>query len=181
MEFDIRPGYDAPEEIAALFKEYTDALVAEEPEFRRYLDLQGYDAEAEHPEDKYSMPGGRLYLARAEGKPVGCVALRQIDEKRCEIKRLYVRPAYRERGLGGQLIQRLISDARAIGYECLLLDTLPFLTDAIGMYHRRGFVDIPSYNNSPMENLVYMRLDLKKCSLFVEGSSHQETALNSQL
>ena len=160
MEFEIQPGYDAPEEIAALFDEYTRTLVRGAPAFRAYLDQQGYDDEVIHPERKYGLPHGRLYLARVGGKPAACVALRRIDERRCEMKRLYVRPAYRERGLGGQLIQRIIDDAREIGYACLLLDTLPFLTDAIGMYRRRGFVDIPSYNNSPMENLVYMRLDL---------------------
>lgn len=160
MELTIQPGYDAPEEIAALFDEYTKALVEGDPAFRAYLDKQGYDDEVIHPERKYGTPGGRLYLARIEGEPAGCVALRQLDERRCEMKRLYVRPPYRERGVGGQLIRRIISDAREIGYECILLDTLPFLTDAIGMYRRRGFVDIPSYNHSPMENLVYMRLDL---------------------
>ena len=160
MELTIRLGYDATEEIAALFREYTEALVAGDPAFRAYLDKQGYDHEVDHPEEKYGLPGGRLYIARMEGEPAGCVALRPLDERRCEMKRLYVRPAYRERGLGGQLIQRVIDDARSIGYECLLLDTLPFLTDAIGMYRRRGFVDIPSYNGSPMENLVYMRYDL---------------------
>ena len=160
MELTIRLGYDATEEIAALFREYTDALVAGDPAFRAYLDKQGYDNEVLNPAYKYGLPRGRLYLARIEGEPAGCVAMRPLDERRCEMKRLYVRPAYRERGLGGQLIQRIIDDARGIGYESLLLDTLPFLTDAIGMYRRRGFVDIPSYNGSPMENLVYMRLDL---------------------
>lgn len=160
MELIIQPGYDAPQEIAALFSEYTAALVKGDPAFRAYLDKQGYDDEVLHPGRKYGLPGGRLYLARIEGEPAGCIALRQLDERRCEMKRLYVRPAYRERGLGGQLIRRVIEDAREIGYECILLDTLPFLTDAISMYRRRGFVDIPSYNNSPMENLVYMRLDL---------------------
>ena len=160
MELTIQLGYDAPEEIAALFSEYTNTLVKGDPAFRAYLDKQGYDDEVLHPEHKYGLPHGRLYLARIEGEPAGCVALRRLDERRCEMKRLYVRPAYRERGLGGQLIRKIIDDARAIGYEAILLDTLPFLTDAIGMYHRRGFADIPSYNNSPMENLVYMRLDL---------------------
>ena len=160
MEFEIQPGYDAPEEIAALFAEYTSVLVENDPEFKRYLDLQGYDDEAAHPQRKYAMPGGRLYLARCEGKPVGCVGLRQIDDRRCEIKRLYVRPDYRGQGLGERLVRQLISDARSIGYECLLLDTLPFLTVAIDMYHRMGFVDIPRYNDCPLDSIIYMRLDL---------------------
>lgn len=160
MEFEIQPGYDAPEEIAALFAEYTGLLVERDPEFKRYLDVQGYDAEAVNPGHKYAMPGGRLYLARHEGKPVGCGALRQIDERRCEMKRLYVRPDYRGQGLGERLVRQLIGDARVIGYECLLLDTLPFLTVAIDMYHRMGFQDIPRYNDCPLDSIIYMRLDL---------------------
>ena len=160
MELTISPGYDAHEEITALFGEYTDTLVAGDPAFRAYLDLQGYDDEVIHPEQKYGLPEGRLWLARLDGVPVGCVALRRLDDERCEMKRLYVRPGFREQGLGKRLVQRVIEDARSIGYRCLLLDTLPFLTVAIGMYKRMGFVEIPSYNNSPMENLVYMRYDL---------------------
>ena len=160
MELTIQLAYEAREEIAALFAEYTAALVEGDPAFRQYLDKQGYDAEAANPEHKYGLPGGRLYLARIEGEPAGCVALRPLDDKRCEMKRLYVRPAFREQGIGELLVRRIIDDARAIGYDCLLLDTLPFLKVAIGMYRRLGFVDIPSYNGSPMENLVYMRYDL---------------------
>ena len=160
MELTIQPAYDAREEIAALFAEYTAVLVEGDPAFRHYLDKQGYDDEVAHPERKYGPPGGRLYLARIEGEPAGCVALRPLDDHRCEMKRLYVRPAFREQGIGELLVRRIIDDARSIGYDCLLLDTLPFLTVAIGMYRRLGFVDIPSYNGSPMEDLVYMRFDL---------------------
>lgn len=161
MEPIIAPGYDAREEIAALFTEYTDMLVAGDPAFRGYLDQQGYDEEAAHPERKYGPPWGRLYLARVDGAPAGCVALRRLDDRRCEMKRLYVRPAYRGQGLGHRLVAQVTRDARAIGYGSILLDTLPFLTDAIRMYRGLGFVDTPRYNDSPMDNLVYMRLDLK--------------------
>lgn len=160
MEWIISPGFDAPEDIAALFREYTDALVAGNPAFRAYLNLQGYDDEVRHLERKYGPPDGRLWLLRVDGNPAGCVGLKRFDDRCCEIKRLYVRPAYREHGLGGQLVRQVIADAREIGYSAVLLDTLPFLTVAIGMYERLGFRQIPSYNGSPMENLVYMRLDL---------------------
>lgn len=160
MELTIQSAYEAREEIAALFAEYTAVLVEGDPAFRRYLDKQGYDDEVAHPECKYGPPGGRLYLARIEGEPAGCVALRPLDDHRCEMKRLYVRHAFREQGIGELLVRRIIDDARSIGYDCLLLDTLPFLTVAIGLYRRLGFVDIPSYNGSPMEDLVYMKMDL---------------------
>ena len=109
MEFEIQPGYDALEEIAALFAEYTGMLVASDPEFKRYLDVQGYDAEAANPGHKYAMPGGRLYLARHEGKPVACAALRRIDDRRCEMKRLYVRPEFHGNHLGRILVEKILT------------------------------------------------------------------------
>ena len=160
MKFDLVPGYDAVGEIATLFTEYTAMLVKGDPAFKEYLDMQGYDDEVAHPADKYGMPEGRLYLARQGDAPVGCIALRKLDEERCELKRLYVRPAYRGHGLGERLVRRVMDDARRIGYKSIMLDTLPFLTTAIGMYHRLGFVDAPRYNDSPLDDTVYMRFDL---------------------
>ena len=160
MKFDIVSGYDAPEEIAALFAEYTAILVEGDPAFRDYLDMQGYDDELIHPERKYGLPDGRLYLVRQGDVPVGCIALRRLDDERCEMKRLYIRPAFRGHGLGERLVRRIIDDARNIGYRCILLDTLPFLTTAIALYRRLGFVDTPRYNDSLLDDTVYMRYDL---------------------
>ena len=109
---------------------------------------------------KYALPGSRLYVAYLDKRLVGCCAIRQIDEEYCEIKRLYVRKEFRGAKIGTRMVERLVSDARKIGYRAVLLDTLPFLKTAIRMYHEYGFYDIPSYNNSPMEGLLYMRYDL---------------------
>ena len=158
---ELVPGYGCPDEVAALFQEYTDMLVAQKPAFAAYLRLQGYQREVQHLEEKYGPPHGRLYLLRVDGTAAGCIALRRLDEERCELKRLYVRPQYRGRGLAGRLVDRALEDARAIGYGCVLLDTFPFLEEAIGMYRRRGFQEVPSYNGSPMEDLIYLRLDLR--------------------
>ena len=76
------------------------------------------------------------------------------------MKRLYIRQAFRGQGLGERLVRRVIDDAREIGYQRIMLDTLPFLTTAIAMYRRLGFVDTPRYNDSPLEDTVYMRYDL---------------------
>ena len=76
------------------------------------------------------------------------------------IKRLYVRPAFRGRGIAGAMMQRILDDARAIGYTAMLLDTLPFLTSAIRMYRALGFYDIPPYNDSPLDTTIFLRLDL---------------------
>ena len=86
--------------------------------------------------------------------------MRRLDCESCEMKRLYVQPQYQGLGIGGRLVQRIIADAQAIGYEAMLLDTLPFLTEALRMYKKIGFYKIESYNDSPLDNSIYMRLDL---------------------
>lgn len=160
MNIELIPAYTRKDDVAALFSEYTEMLVAGEPLFRGYLDKQNYDGEVAHLESKYGMPHGRLYLALVDGEVAGCIGLRRIDDTYCEMKRLYVRPAFRGMRIGGMLVERILDDARTIGYEAILLDTLPFLETAIAMYKKYGFYEIPSYNNSPMDNLVYLRRDL---------------------
>ena len=160
MSISIIPAYNHLAEIRELFSEYTDLLVEGDPSFREYLDIQHYGAELDHPLDKYGPPGGKLYLALWDGAPAGCIALRRIDAENCEMKRLYVRPFHRNKGIGSRLLQTILSDARAIGYRHMLLDTLPFLDRAIQMYMKAGFYEIPIYNDSPMSSAIYMRLDL---------------------
>ena len=92
MEPELVLAYDRPADIGALFSEYTRMLVTEDPAFAAYLELQNYDEELRHLEGKYGLPDGRLYLALVGGTPAGCIALRKLDEERCELKRLYVRP-----------------------------------------------------------------------------------------
>lgn len=164
MKFTLEPGYEDRSELEQLFGEYTDMLLCRQPEFRAYLVQQNYDTELEHLREKYGPPEGRLYLARADGTAAGCVALRRIDQEHCEIKRLYVRPAYRGQGLAGRLVDQVLADAREIGYRAVLLDTFPFLEDAIRLYKKRGFREIPSYNGTPMEQLIYLRLELRELS-----------------
>lgn len=76
------------------------------------------------------------------------------------MKRLFVRPSFRGKQIGNQLIQQIINDAKEIGYSYMLLDTLPFLKNAIHMYKKWGFYEIESYNDSPMSTSIYMKLDL---------------------
>lgn len=160
MSIEIIPAYDHLAEIRELFREYTDMLVEGDPSFREYLEVQHYDSELVHPAMKYAEPDGRLLLALCGGAPAGCIALRKLDADSCEMKRLYVRPKFRGMGIGSLLVQRILSNARAIGYRRMLLDTLPFLERAIQMYRKAGFYEIPIYNDSPMHSAIYMRLDL---------------------
>ena len=153
-------GLEHPEEIRSLFTEYTQMLVDTDPTFARYLVLQSYDDEVLHLEAKYGPPRGRLWLALVDGEAAGCIALHPLDDERCEMKRLYVKPRFRNHGLGNLLVETMIDAARELGYRHVLLDTLPPLTAAIRLYRERGFYDIPCYNNSPMESTYFLQLDL---------------------
>lgn len=160
MDIKIVLAYMHTQEITALFSEYTNMLIANDRSFQNYLDLQRYDEEIQHLEEKYGMPSGRLYLAYCDGEAAGCIGLKNMDGKNCEMKRLYVRPQFRGKNIGKLLIQKIIGDAKEIGYSYMLLDTLPFLEKAIHMYEKFGFYTIDCYNNSPMSTSIYMRLDL---------------------
>lgn len=160
MSLELIPAYDRAEEILSLFTEYTHMLVSHDPSFQIYLDIQHYADEIRDLQAKYGQPDGRLYLALWEGEAAGCIALRKLDEQRCEMKRLYVRPAFRGHRIGDALVDRIIRDAKAIGYRYMLLDTLPFLESAIHMYQKRGFYEIPCYNDSPVETTIFMQYDL---------------------
>lgn len=160
MNVRIIPAYEHAEEIRRLFEEYIDMLLENTPSFKEYLELQNYEEEIAHLEAKYGMPEGRLYLLCVDGEPAGCIALRKMDARFCEMKRLYVRPAFRGRKLGRLLVEKIIAEAKEIGYSQMLLDTLPFLQSAIALYRNIGFYEIKRYNDSPMEESVYMKLDL---------------------
>ena len=160
MNTEIIPAYRHKEEIRALFSEYTSMLTANDPSMQGYLAIQNYEEELSHLEEKYGPPSGRLYLARCGKEAAGCIGLKKIDDQNCEMKRFYVRPQFRGRKLGVQLMQKIIMDAREIGYSHMLLDTLPFLEDAIRMYKKSGVYTIDRYNDSPVSTSIYMRLDL---------------------
>jgi len=157
---ELIPAYDYADDIRALFSEYTDMLIEHDPTFASYLKLQNYDSELQHLAHKYGPPAGRLYLVKVDQAAAGCIGLKRIDEQNCEMKRLYIRPQYRGQGLAHLLVERIIRDAREIGYQSMLLDTLPFLESAIHLYQEYGFYEIPSYNNSPMDNSIYMKLEI---------------------
>lgn len=153
-------AYNHTEEVSQLFTEYTDMLIENDSSFQKYLDIQNYSDEMEHLESKYGLPEGRLYLVYCDEELAGCIGLRKIDNQNCEMKRLYVRPKFRGRKIGNLLVEKIIDNAKKIGYSHMLLDTLPFLKSAIHMYKKYGFYEIDSYNDSPMDTSIYMKLDL---------------------
>lgn len=160
MNMEMVLAYEHKQEISDLFSEYTNMLVEGDSSFQAYLDLQHYDEEVEHLEMKYGMPEGRLYVVYCDGEAAGCIGLRKIDEQNCEMKRLYVRPRFRGKKIGAMLVQKIIEDAKEIGYTAMLLDTLPFLESALAVYEKAGFYRIGCYNDSPVSTSIFMKLDL---------------------
>ena len=160
MSIKILSAYNYPKEVTELFAEYTNMLIKRDPAIEEYLNIQNYTKELEHLESKYGLPDGRLYLAYCNGELAGCIGLRKHDEQSCEMKRLYVRPEFRGKHVGQQLIQQIISDAKDIGYSSMLLDTLPFLQSAVHMYKKFGFYEISQYNDNPIKTSIYMKLEL---------------------
>jgi ribosomal protein S18 acetylase RimI-like enzyme len=131
------------------------------------LCFQNFDKElAELPGD-YAPPEGRLLLAEYEGKLAGCVALHKLEPQICEMKRLYLRPQFRGKGLGRVLADRIIAEARQIGYQRMRLDTVePVMKDALGMYRKIGFREIAPYRANPMDGAIYMELVLQSSASF---------------
>jgi ribosomal protein S18 acetylase RimI-like enzyme len=157
---EIRLAYDDTENIKQLFAEYTSLLVSLENGFEDYLRLQDYDGEVDDLTGKYGLPEGRLYIAYVDARAAGCIAIRRLSETECEMKRLYVKPAFEGNKIGETLVQTVIRDAKEIGYQYMLLDTLPSLKKAMKLYEKTGFYRIPPYNDSPVESTLFMRLDL---------------------
>ena len=142
------------EQIRALFLEYAHAL-----DFN--LCFQNFDRELQELPGIYSPPRGRLILCDVDGKAAGCIALKPLEPHACEMKRLFVRPEFRRKQLGLKLAERLLDDAREIGYSVMRLDTIRGLMDnAIGLYASLGFKEIPPYYENPIANAVYMELVL---------------------
>ena len=110
---------------------------------------------------EYSSPRGRILVAEKEGETIGCVALRDLGEGVCEMKRLYVRPAFRGGGIGRSLAEEIVRIAKQEGYEKMRLDTLASMKTAIALYRSMGFRDIEPYRFNPICGAVYLELNLR--------------------
>ncbi|SRR5258708_1807413 len=140
------------EQARALFLEYAGSL-----DFS--LCFQSFDDELRTLPGAYAPPNGRLLLAHHDGQAAGCVALRPLEPKICEMKRLYVRPAFRGKGVGRLLVDGVITEARSIGYERMRLDTVASsMQDAIALYRRLGFQEIAPYRTNPIPGALYLEL-----------------------
>lgn len=130
-------------------------------EYEAWLDVdlcfQSFEDELKNLPGKYAAPTGRLFLAFADEKIAGCIALRKIDDETCEMKRLFVREDFRGSGAGKKLIEKLIAEAREIGYKRMLLDTLPDkMPKAVALYGLYGFRQIAPYYDNPHKETLFM-------------------------
>jgi ribosomal protein S18 acetylase RimI-like enzyme len=153
-DFSFRQAESAAEIAQAreLFLEYAQSLGFS-------LCFQNFDQELANLPGDYAPPDGRLLLAEFEGQVAGCVALHKLEEGICEMKRLYLRPQFRGKGLGRALANRIIAESRGIGYQRMRLDTVePVMKDAVGMYRRIGFREISPYCANPVAGALYMEL-----------------------
>ena len=142
------------EEARKLFREYEAWLGLS-------LCFQNFEEEVAELPGRYALPDGRLWLAFEKEELVGCIALRKIGERICEMKRLYLRPQARGRGIGRELAAKIVDEARAIGYERMRLDTLPGKMDAaIAVYRSLGFREIEDYYDNPYEGVIFLELKL---------------------
>jgi GNAT superfamily N-acetyltransferase len=141
----------------AVFREYAASLDVD-------LCFQGFEAELAALPGDYAAPGGQLLLALLDGELAGCGAFRPLPDadyaNACEMKRLFVRPAFRRFGLGRLLAQRLLDDARRAGYSNMLLDTLDDMESARELYASLGFEDVPPYYYNPIPGAHYLRARL---------------------
>ncbi len=128
------------------------------------LDFQDFEHELQHLASEYGPPDGLFLLAQQAGAFVGCGAIRRLSESSCEMKRLYVSPQSQNRGVGRLVATTLIAEARALGYESVLLDTLPSMSAARALYESLGFVLVASYRFNPVPGASFMKLDLRDLS-----------------
>ena len=139
--------------VETLFGEYVASLAED-------ISFQNVDDELAGLPGKYARPTGVVLVARNDAEPAGAVAYRMVEPGVCEMKRLYVRPAFRGSGLGRELAGELIEDAKANGYRLMLLDTLASMNAARALYRDLGFVPVVPYYDNPLPGVMYMALEL---------------------
>ena len=144
---------DHLKEARLLFEEYASSLGFD-------LSFQDFKAELAGLPGAYAPARGRLLLAFHEDRPAGCVALREIEEGVCEMKRLYVRPDFQGLRIGRALVEAVIAEARGIGYSRMRLDTVPSMEKARGLYRALGFEEIPPYRFNPVPGTAFLELRL---------------------
>jgi ribosomal protein S18 acetylase RimI-like enzyme/SAM-dependent methyltransferase len=155
-------------DVRFLIREYVNSMALD-------LSFQGLDEELENLPGKYAEPEGAIIVAVAEDALCGCIAMKKLGEGICEMKRLYVGGTHKGKGIGKELVRRIIEEARGKGYRVMRLDTLSTMKPALALYREFGFREIASYVYNPIEGAVFMEKDL------VDVVSHNREAWNKEV
>ncbi|MBW8687289.1 GNAT family N-acetyltransferase [Chitinophaga rhizophila] len=146
------------EQVKGLFREYANWLSVD-------LSFQRFEEELiSLPEPYYVAPEGALFMALVDGQPAGCVGVRSFENSTCEMKRLFVRDAFKGHGVGRALAVRAVEAGRDLGYKRMLLDTLAHMRPAIELYTSLGFQPIAAYYDNPISDAVYLSMMLERAS-----------------
>jgi carbonic anhydrase len=144
------------EQVKSLFREYANWLSVD-------LSFQGFEEELSSlPEPNYVAPTGALFIALVDGQPAGCVGVRPFENVTCEMKRLFVRDAFKGHGVGRALAIKAIEAGKKLGYKRMLLDTLAHMRPAIELYTSLGFQPIAAYYDNPISDAVYLSMMFEK-------------------
>ena len=139
------------QQVRELFREFALSLDFD-------LCFQDFESELANLPGAYAPPTGQLLLATVEGSVAGCVALRDLGDGVAEMKRLWVRPSFRRVGLGRRLATAIVDQARSIGYKCMRLDTIAFMTEAVELYRSMGFDEIEPYRHNPIPGALFLEM-----------------------
>jgi putative acetyltransferase len=151
----VEPGH--LEHARTLFHSYATEFA---PTIAESLCFQNFEAEIAGLPGRYAPPSGCILLALDGERPAGCVALRDLGDGSCEMKRLYISPDSRGRGIGRRLVEAIVRKGRMAGYSRMRLDTLPDMESALALYRMLGFVEIAPYWDNPIEGALYLELEL---------------------
>ena len=141
------------EEARALILEYADGLDID-------LEFQNFSNEVEHLENHYGLPTGLILIAPEGDQYVGCICVRNLGDFKAEIKRMYVKPGFRGKGIGRQLLSDAMEEAKRLGYRFIRLDTIPDMKSARHLYSSMGFYEIEDYGTNPLEGAMFMEYKL---------------------
>jgi putative acetyltransferase len=143
------------DKVRSLFKQYAIGIGLD-------LGYQNFDNELVNLPGEYTPPQGALLMAIERSVPLGCVAMRPMERSICEMKRLFVKPAHRGKGIGRQLVQNIVDEARLAGYQRMRLDSISSMQEAIHLYQSEGFEEIEPYCWNPIPGAMYFELDLRR-------------------
>ena len=153
IEYILAENIDAYEKAKQLFQEYADYINID-------LKFQKFDEELENLPVMYGAQNGGIILCKQDVRYIGCIAIRKIDDDTCELKRMYVRSTYREKGVGKNLLLNAIKLAQQLNYKKVRLDTLDYMTPAIRLYEECGFRKTAPYYHNPNTTAVFFEKSL---------------------